>query len=371
MKKLCWASDYWEVGNAFGYSLHNKMMKQHTGKFLELSNDADVAITIQPADKFKPVQGKYNFLFSMFEATAVPESYLRGFDFADELVVPCRFVKDLFRRYTSKPISVCYEGVDGDLFSYRERNFQAGQKFRILWVGAPNPRKGYPIAIELIRVLEKYPEIEFYLKTTVPKVEYGEAMKQKAGEMLTDETLKEKETERKRLTKLALGEVKPLHGLLETWGENKNIIFDSRTLSSEELVELYHSAHCFIFPSTGEGWGLTLCEAMATGLPTISPIHTAMVDYYSDDVGFPVGWKIEEGNFENYNLHAGMHIPDSNQFLQRIIQVHNNYPLAVRKARRAADLMRRKFTWENAGKRLSEIVAPAIERLKKRELANV
>jgi glycosyltransferase involved in cell wall biosynthesis len=43
----------------------------------------------------------------------------------------------------------------------------------------------------------------------------------------------------------------------------------SRLLPQRQLPGLYRSADCFVLPTRGEGWGRTLMEAMATGLPTI------------------------------------------------------------------------------------------------------
>lgn len=37
----------------------------------------------------------------------------------------------------------------------------------------------------------------------------------------------------------------------------------------EELVELYHQCHLFVYPSWGEGFGLTPLQAMATGMPVL------------------------------------------------------------------------------------------------------
>ena len=353
--KLHWVTDAFEVGNAYGYSTHNKMMKDHVSPLMELTPEADIALTIIPADKFRPVPFKHNILFSMFEADAIPETYISGFNLADELVVPCGYVKNLFRQYTSKKISVCHEGVDGNVFYYKEREFFRGQKFRILWVGAPNPRKGYPAMLELIRVLESQPGIEIYLKTTVPKVDY-DSVKGKLSEADISK-VKNADDIKDRLERANRGEVRPLHGLYEVMGKHNNVIFDSRNLTKQELVELYHSAHCFVFPSTGEGWGLTLCEAMATGLPAISPVHTAMQEYFDDSVGYDVSWNVSaEVDFKNYDLKAKVFIPDTNHILKRIIEIHSNYTLAKRKARKAAERMRSKFRWDQAAQRLVSIV---------------
>ena len=53
-------------------------------------------------------------------------------------------------------------------------------------------------------------------------------------------------------------------------GDIKNYWIDDKE-KWPGLVQMYHHAHAFCFPSMGEGFGLTLAEAMATGLPVIVP----------------------------------------------------------------------------------------------------
>lgn len=46
----------------------------------------------------------------------------------------------------------------------------------------------------------------------------------------------------------------------------------------QKLNFIYNSIDLFITTTTGEGWGLTLTEAMATRRPIIAPIHTALTE---------------------------------------------------------------------------------------------
>lgn len=51
------------------------------------------------------------------------------------------------------------------------------------------------------------------------------------------------------------------------------------------LNEIYNSADLVITTTHGEGWGLTITEAMAAGRPVAAPDHTAMTDYFDDNAG--------------------------------------------------------------------------------------
>lgn len=356
--KIHWTKDYDSVGNGFGYTHHNRMMKQEVGKIAELTEDADVAVTITPADKFEPVQGKYNFLFTMFEANALPNCYIDGMEKADEIIVPCRWVKELFKRYTTKPVSVCHEGADAAAFPYLIRQFPMnGTKFRVLWIGAPNPRKGYPIMAEICRIFEAVPDVEIYMKTTAPAVEYDKDWREKfekAREVVTDMTKKKRIEE--MLKNPAEGAPEPLRGKVIRAGQHKNIIFDARVLNQEELLDLYHSAHVFVMPSVGEGWGLTLTEAMLTGAPCIAPAHTGMAEYFDETVGWTIGFEEKQSEFANYAIRAGVFVPSPVEVLAKICQVFKNYDEAIVRAWKAHERIRDRFTWPRAGKRLVDII---------------
>ncbi len=63
--------------------------------------------------------------------------------------------------------------------------------------------------------------------------------------------------------------------------------------SKKQMSELLYNADCFVFPSRGEGFGLTALEAMATGLPTIVTDWSGMVDYSDPSDTMIVGHRME------------------------------------------------------------------------------
>lgn len=315
--KITWASDYWAEGNAYGYSTHNSNMRKHVAQVpgVELCDDAPAVVTIASADKFEPVPGKVNFLFSMFEAEDLPPSYRRKLPLADHLIVPCQQNKRVFEKYTPLPVSVCTEGVDVQRFKFKRR--KRGLPFRVLWVGAPNPRKGYEEMIALADLIKGLPGIELYLKTTVTNK-------------------------------------------LERQG---NIIFDSRNLSLDELVSLYHSAHLFVLPSRGEGFGLTLAEAMATGAPCIATRYGGPEDFFSGAVGYPVNYRLKPVEMPSYDLRTAMAFADVEHLAGLVMHVLKNYNQAARKGAKAAMHIRARQTWPQAARRLVEIVRGHMEQV--------
>lgn len=52
--------------------------------------------------------------------------------------------------------------------------------------------------------------------------------------------------------------------------------------TNAELNEIYNSADVFISTTLGEGWGLTVTEAMQTKTPVICPMHTSLKEITND-----------------------------------------------------------------------------------------
>jgi len=69
-----------------------------------------------------------------------------------------------------------------------------------------------------------------------------------------------------------------LSGWIEKSGI-KNIRILWGGISTDEMVDLYQQSHVFVLPTKGEGWGLPLIEAAATGLPIVSTMHSGHCEF--------------------------------------------------------------------------------------------
>lgn len=361
------------VANALGYYQHASMMRKYCEEYFEYSEKADIALTIVPADQFVPVQGKFNILFTMWECLDVPASYVENLKKADLIIVPSTFCEEIFRPYTNKPIRICFEGIEPDVYQFKERkipDFSKGEKFRFLWLGAPNPRKGYYSVLEIIKVIESMPNIEVYMKTTAPKkLKFGGFAKvffkylhRMFWNISPHSYMANFAGEWHNLKGCVKRFIRPeISDKLEVWGKHKNIYTDTRKLPIDKLVELYHSAHCFLSPHSGEGWGLTLCEAMATGCPSIASYSTGVLDFFNRDVGYPIVCEIKAAELRNYKLTARMFVPDTRDFIRQVFEVYGNYREAIKRGRKGSYHVRTGFTWQKSAKKLKQIVEEFID----------
>lgn len=69
--------------------------------------------------------------------------------------------------------------------------------------------------------------------------------------------------------------------LLKQTGLKENVDFmfqrfESRDITTDLLNEIYNACDYYVTTTTGEGWGLTITEAMACRIPVIAPDHTSI-----------------------------------------------------------------------------------------------
>ncbi|MHA1369733.1 MAG: glycosyltransferase [Promethearchaeota archaeon] len=85
-------------------------------------------------------------------------------------------------------------------------------------------------------------------------------------------------------------------------GDSRIIILD-RVI--EDLSAFYRGLNAYISPTAGEGWGQTLTEAMACGIPTIASRHGGNLDFMNDDNSYLV----DVGDWSNVVDKNGRRLP--------------------------------------------------------------
>lgn len=328
---VCWATDYEGIGNSYGYSVHNARSREAlVDAGVRVRPDAPIAVHVAPAHLFHPLRDRINVLYMAWETDVLPAAHRQGIARADVVIVTASFLVDVLEAaFPGKPVYLCHEGVDTGLYSFRRRQKPLRRPFRFLWVGAPNARKGWELVLAAWKPFEDNGRAELYLKTTV--------------------------TNR-----------------LERY---RNVIFDSRNLAPQELVQLYHSAHAFLFPSFGEGFGLTMAEAMATGLPVAYTPWSSLSDLADESCAYPLrykllpAWATPQGGLSteahrpnDKAVRTRLAQAETAHLAERAIEMFRHYPAAVRKGHRAARRIRERFTWKHTGRRLAAILQEVMEK---------
>lgn len=321
-----------EAEFSFGYYSHITQLKAAMEKLgVEFVEDSDTVLHVSPLTWYEPHAGKKNIVFSMYEFESIPPGWAAKLPDINLLIVPCSHNKKLFTKYYDVPCEVCLEGVDSTKFPMVNRSFPVDGRFRFYWFGALNLRKGW-------------------LQLRMLWHEWKKLLKARGIKDNTELYIKCNDQKEERI----------LHF-------EDDIIFDNRIVSDKELQELFSAAHCFLFPTMGEGFGLTLVEAISTGLPAIYTDYTGPADYMTDEIGYPLLYDLTGINvIEQVKEYGG----DVTQFefrtvgayiiiqrgLQAMANVYSNYSHALEKGRKAAQMVRDKLTWEISAKRMIEII---------------
>ena len=83
------------------------------------------------------------------------------------------------------------------------------------------------------------------------------------------------------------------HNLLQEIESNENIKFVGR-VDDEELVRLYSSAQCFVYPSLYEGFGIPPLEAQACGCPCVVSNAASLPEVCGDSVVYCDPYSVDD-----------------------------------------------------------------------------
>lgn len=176
-------------------------------------------------------------IYTMFESSTIPSSWVKELRKADRVIVPSKFCQDIFATRGINTTIVPL-GYNSDVYRYIKRDKH--DVFTFLHYNAFNVRKGFDLVFKAFTEEFKVDEpVKMIFKTVY--------------ERTTIPILK---------------------------GEYPNIDVIRDTYNHKQMIELLGSADAFVFPSRGEGFGLTPLEALATGLPVLIPNASGMSEYF-------------------------------------------------------------------------------------------
>ena len=260
--------------------------------------------------------------FTMWESSRIPPTWPQHMNMFSEVWTPSEWGAEVMRECGVKTkIRVIPLGVNLDTFQYRDPSqVLSNKKFRFLLYANShweNPRKNYQLTLDAFtKAFGNNKNVELLLKLT------------------TDI---------------------PSH--LRT---NPNVIVMNSRLSTDELSSLLHSAHCFLFISSGEGFSLPAAEAMASGVPTLLSNTSAQgvfaQEKYSTVVQ-PTGTKVVSGYPPIFGHHKTMGTFDDytvNSVAEKMLWVYNHYSEAMNRAREAHKYIKSNFTYAHTAQRIKE-----------------
>ncbi len=200
------------------------------------------------------IENPFRIIYTMFESTKIPDNWKDYLDAADMVIVPSRWCQSVFKKAGCDAVVVPL-GYDDTIYKPVKRINKRSQNkdFVFLHYNAFNYRKGF-----------------------------AEVWKAFTSEFRKDEPVK-----------LVLKTTLHTIPLPITKANYPNVDIINEPYSGEQMQNLLANSDCFLFPSRGEGFGMTPLEAMATGLPTVVPNAHGITEYFDPRYMFEVKVKEE------------------------------------------------------------------------------
>ena len=290
-----------------------------------LSGPADVHISHQwPPDFRKPVQGRW-VIMQQWEYGSLPCPWIEPLrNQVDETWVASAFVRDCFIQsgVPADKVQIIPLGVGSEFFQ-KPLPFplKTKKKFRFLFVGGTIERKG----------------IDLLLKT------YHQVFSNRDDVCLV---IKDMGTASFYQGQTAQHQIK----LFQQKPNAPEVEYLIDELSPSEMVSLYAACHCLVHPYRGEGFGLPIAEAMASGLPVVVTGLGAALDFCREEHAYLIPARIVRFPTKELDKVETVDFPwwaePDQDFLRWLLRhVIENQQEAKEKGVKARAFIQNNFTW--------------------------
>jgi glycosyltransferase involved in cell wall biosynthesis len=272
----------------------------------ELRQDAGMVWHDQPRDTWNNSPFARNIAIVPFETTLIPKSWITRINAFDALLVPCEQNIQAFKDSGIKiPIELIHWGVDLNQYTPLERPERSTFTFGTM--GALSVRKGTDVLIDAF--LEAFPDeqdVRLLCKTSFNHYPW----------MVKD----------------------------------KRIEVQISPVSHQELMsDFFQKVDCFVFPTRGEGFGLTPLEAMATGIPAIVTGWSGPLEYMIPETGWLIDYSMTPATVfteEVYKEDCGDWAEPSKAHLIELMRnAYENQKEVKKKGQAAAQYVKENWQW--------------------------
>lgn len=256
-----------------------------------------------------------------------------------EVWVPSRYVRETYTR-SGVPESKVYvvpNGVDTTRFhpEVTPRPLPTKKAYKFLFLGGTIARKGIDVLLEAYtRAFTAHDDVTLVIK------DFGTASFYQ-GQHAAD-----------------------LIAALQQKPNAPEILYLNEELSEADVAGLYAACDCLVHPYRGEGYGLPIAEAMATGKPTVITNHGAALDFAHEGTSYLINATPTRlatnkiGEWVTVDTPSWAE-PSIEHLTETLRQIANDPQAAANKGKAAAVEIAAKHTWRHA----TEIAAQRLQAL--------
>ena len=267
---------------------------------------------------------KTKVIYTGVDTTGEAGNFVTNGNQADFFLTPSNISKNRIKNMgITKPIFVVPHGIDPKIFNYTPRI--KGDKFKFLYIGECSDRKGIFHTLDaFINLFKNNNNVELHIKSNSDMLFYNS---------------------------------RDVKNIIE---KHNNIFWHISNDGHDKVMDLYRSCHAYVYPSRGDSFGMTLLEAIACGLPTIStsePGATELIKgkYYNVSTkSVPVKnhpWFL--GNWGEPNL---------KDLIKHMKHVHDNYDSIIKSnvLKENSDYIIENYSWEKIASNFKNDVLPKL-----------
>jgi len=276
---------------------------------------------------FPDCKSRYKIGFTMFEAQGIPKKWVNLCNLMDELWLPSDFNVNEFKAGgVTTNIAKIPLGVNPTIFNKDVPFGRYSSKFTFLSVFQWSERKNpMPFISYFLKAFDSKDDVILVLKTIGYKKKFNVYKEMKKA------------------------------GFLNKLGSK--IIVDSREILDDLMGSVYRAADCFVFPTSGEGWGMPILEALACGLPVIATDWGGAKEFFNENNGYPIRVKkLVKPPFRFSKLYTNSlwAEPDFEHMVYLMEYIYENIDSVKDKSIRNSQEILDKWNWENTALKIIE-----------------
>jgi glycosyltransferase involved in cell wall biosynthesis len=290
------------------------------------------------------MKGRNNLIYFYWEESRIPKQWTNDFNRLDAILVPSSFVKKvLIDSGVKTQIFVIQNGLNQDILDIDPRKppeIMTQKKYKFLNISSGFPRKGIDILLNVFsRAFTKDDDVCLILKT-FPNIHNN-------------------------ISKL-------IDDIKATNINCPEIIHIDRDLDENGIAWLYSNSNCLVYPTRGEGFGMSIAEAMLFKIPVIATGHSGHMDFCNEDNCFLIDYKLEPSRThlkKEWKIgNSSWAEPDSEhlKYLMRFVYENRDKDVVRVKTEEAENTVK-KLTW----KRTSDDIRNVLNILDKKKKVNL
>jgi len=272
------------------------------------------------------------------EGTKLKPEWIPLMQSADKVWTGSKAIAKMFRfNGITRPIGVIPAGFDPELYKQEKQDKSGNFMFFSVnsWTGKEGDRKGTDLLLKAFdEEFKNEKDVRLALKISTFWQQRGEDFYQAAVYNFLGHT-------------------------------NEKIILNSEYLEDDVLAKMPQTVDCFVAPTRGEGFGLTILNAMACGLPVIvtEDKNSGHMDFCMDEEGkdLPgVLWidteTYKQGDPQFYTRGNMLAEPDIKSLRKQMRWAYENRNELREMGEKNAEIVHKKWTWRHSAEKMIKFI---------------